>query len=391
MKVLIVGGGIGGLAAALGLRRAGHHVTVLERSPVSGELGSGLVLAPNGVRALDLLDEGCGRRVREVGGGGDTSTPFPFLTPAGKVKSASVFADLESRWGAPLLPIRRRDLHAVLRAALPDEVVQLGRRVEGIEEDAAQVTARLAGGDRLSADLLVGADGVRSQVRRQVADGAELRYLGVTSVRGVAKVGDHPYANGFLTQGPGLQVFTAALGDGGLYWAATINAPEGTWPALDVETARARLLARVRGWHHPLPDVVADTPPEDLVVTDIHDLAPLPRWSTARVTLLGDAAHPMSPFMGMGANTALEDAATLAHRLPAAGEVPPGALAAALGSYEQARRDRTARIARMSRQVGMTGQWENRLAITLRDAGMKVAMRFTDSDKQDAWMYGWRP
>jgi 2-polyprenyl-6-methoxyphenol hydroxylase-like FAD-dependent oxidoreductase len=130
--------------------------------------------------------------------------------------------------------------------------------------------------------------------------------------------------------------------------------------------------------------MVAATPLEDLVVTDIHDRPPLSSWSKGRVTLLGDAAHPMSPFMGQGANMAIEDALCLARSISESAEA-----GAAFRAYEAERLERTTRMAKQSRQVGMMGQWENPLACWLRDRLMSVMSRFMDQQKQEQWLYGY--
>jgi 2-polyprenyl-6-methoxyphenol hydroxylase-like FAD-dependent oxidoreductase len=385
-RAIIVGGGIGGLAAAIALHHRGLDVAVFERRDEFREVGSGLVLAPNGVRALDAIGDGgvLGRKVREVGAAEPASVPYPFLTPAGRVKSEFEAGDVEVKWGAPLVPIRRVELHDLLQDALPAGALHAGARLKDLAQDPSGVTATFAGGGHEEGTLLVGADGVNSTVRRLLHGDTPPRYLGITSVRGLVALPDNPHPAGFLTQGPGLQVFVTPVRGGRLYWAATINAPEGEWPALGGAAARDRLAARVAGWHDPVERMVAQTPLDELVVTDIADLPSLPRWSVGRATLLGDAAHPMSPFLGQGANVALEDAVVLARRLETAASVPDG-----LAAYEAAQRERSARIAKQSRQIGMVGQWERPAAIWVRDTGLRLFGRFLSSEKQDRWLYAY--
>jgi 2-polyprenyl-6-methoxyphenol hydroxylase-like FAD-dependent oxidoreductase len=387
VDILVVGGGIGGLAVAVGLLRSGHRVRVFEGAERFEEVGSGVVLSPNGVRALDNLDEEIGRSVRAKADPG-RHVPFPLLASDGRVKSRSFGPDqaVEERYGAPMVPIRRRTLHTLLRAAVPDEALEPGRRLTGLAEDAGGVTATFADGSQARGQLLVGADGLWSTVRRHVAPHVSPRYLGVTSVRGIAAVPDNPHPAGFLSQGPGLQVFATRLADGPLYWAASINALEREWPGLTADEVRRTLATRLHGWHDPVSRLVAETPDEELVVTDLYDMPALSHWSTSRVTLLGDAAHPMSPFLGQGANTALEDAVSLRRRLA---ELPTAR--EALAAYEAARCGRTARLTKASRRIGKLGQWENPLAIALRDTAMRVAMRVTGAKDPHADLFRFEP
>lgn len=381
MDVLVIGAGIGGPGTALGLVRAGHNVRIFEQEDPSEGVGSGLVLSPNGIHALDYLDPALGQRVREEAV--STAGPFPYLSPAGEVKVHVPESDIEAKWGAPLVPIRRRLLRRLLLDALPAELATC-RRLVSVEENGDEVVARFADGSAERGDLLIGADGVWSVVRHVNAD-AEPRYLGVTSVRGVGPAPAQPYPRGFCSQGPGLQIFAARLRDGLVYWAATINAAEGEWPRLPVEEGRSRLAQLVCDWHEPVPQLIAQTPEDELVITDIHVMDPLRSWSTARVTLVGDSAHPMAPFLGQGANAALEDAATFCRVLS---ETPDPSKA--LREYEAARISRTTRLATISRRIGVLGQSENRVGMAVRDIAMRMFMRFGGGNG-DSWLYGYEP
>lgn len=376
--MLVIGGGIAGLSLAHGLLARGHAVRVFERHPAPDPGGSGLVLSPNGILAADRLSPELGSQLRRLA---PAAEPFRYLSPSGREKGRDETAAVEQAWQAPMVPIRRQTLYGLLRAPLPPDVLVTGARFEQLSQDGHRVTARFADGREARGDLLVGADGLRSQVREQVVPGLHPRYLGCTSLRGLAPL---PIRSGFLTQGPGLQLFTAPLRDGSSYWAATVNAPEGSWTGLAPGAARQRLAALTAGWHDPVPAMVAATPESALVLTDTYELPMLPRWTDGRVALIGDAAHPMAPFLGQGANAALEDAAALAHRLhrstPAEGPQP------ALAGFEAARRERVARMVAMSRRLGQVGQLENRLALLLRDAAMTLAFRL-GAGRQVNWLY----
>jgi 2-polyprenyl-6-methoxyphenol hydroxylase-like FAD-dependent oxidoreductase len=278
--------------------------------------------------------------------------------------------------------LRRAALHAVLadHAARAGATVRTGRAVTGWTDRGAAVTV-----DGVDADLLVGADGLRSAVRRQLLGDGEPRYRGYTSVRGTGpRPPAHPH--GFIAHGRGLILFTAPVDAEHVYWVASIAAPEGRWPAKDRATAHRDLLDALRGWHPDLVAPVAAADPGQLVLTDIHDRDPVPDWHRGRVVLLGDAAHPMSYTLGQGANQALEDAVTLAHHL-AHGPGPDAALAA----YAAARVPRTAEVVRTSRTMGAVGHARHPLTAWARDRVMGLVGRVGDQDRRNAGLFGWQP
>jgi 2-polyprenyl-6-methoxyphenol hydroxylase-like FAD-dependent oxidoreductase len=381
-RVIIIGGGIGGLALAVGLQRRGVDCQVYERAAALREVGSGIVIAPNGIKALDALDPEVGQRVRSAAPPVFSQDPYPFLHASGRVKMSFAAQDIQARWGAPLVPIHRAELHTILKDGLPSTILHTNAKFATLKQDAQGVTAHFESGQSVNGTVLVGADGLRSQVRTQLFGNVAPDYLGITSIRGVVQLEDNPYPQGFLTSGQGIQIFTASLNRNRLYWTATVNAPEGEWTRKSGSQAQADLIQRVRKWHEPVVRMIEQTPLDQLVVTDIYDRPPLPTWSQGLVTLVGDAAHPMSPFQGMGANMALEDAAVLS-RLLAECESAQDAFV----RYEDVRKARAERVAKESRQIGMMGQWENPFAIWLRDRMMPLMMRFMDTEKQDAWMY----
>lgn len=386
MDILIAGAGIGGLCAALGLARLGHWVQVIDQAEPDARPGSGLVLSPNGIRALDRIAPAIGQRIRtEAVADPD---PFSYVAHTGRVKVRTPADHIETKWRAPLVPVRRSVLLGELLAALPPGTLTTDRRLIDVRESESHVVARFTDGTSARTDLLIGADGVWSMARRHLSPATRPRYLGITSVRGITAVGEHPYPGGFFSQGPGLQIFSSPLRDGGLYWAATLKAPEHQWPQLHSEYAREKLTALVSDWHNPIPQLVQETPADQLIVTDVHDVRPLRHWSTGRVTLLGDAAHAMAPFLGQGANAAIEDAATLARQIgraaaPRTGQSP----ATALSAYQTIRQRRTLRMSRMSRRIGVLGQWENPISTSLRDTAMRLALRF-GGDGPEGWLYG---
>ncbi len=390
-SVAVAGAGVGGLAFGIAARRHGIAVTVLERARTLGDVGSGLVLAPNGVTALsalggdvlaDVLDAG-----EVLGRLGTTGHRSRFLTSRGTTLASVSFDGSEATWGVPLVSLLRSRLQEVLLRHAEEAGVRVctGQAVGRFTERPDGVTLRLADGSDLQADLLVGADGLRSAVRAQLLGDGEPSYRGYTAVRGTGPApATHP--DGFIAYGRGLILFAAGIGAGRLYWVASITSPPGVWPAKDPRTAHRDLTALLGGWHPDLVSVVAGADPAAVVLTDIHDREPVGTWHRGRAVLLGDAAHPMVYTMGQGANTTLEDAVVLAHHLAEGGDLD-GALAA----YSSERGPRTARIVKQSRTMGAVGQTRNPVGAWARDRMMSLMTRFGDPQKQNAAVFGWQP
>lgn len=350
-KVIVAGGGIGGPAAAIGLRQLGCDVTVYEQAPALEAVGAALSLWKN---ALDALSElGLWQRLRkaslpDVQGG--------IWTRDGELLVEADTAGLKRRFGRALAAVHRADLQEALVAGLGEEQMVLGRRCVGFEQDGEGVTAHFADGGRARADLLIGADGLRSAVRAQMHGEQSPRYAGYTAWRAVV-----PFAGKLRTGeswGRGARHGRLPLPGGRVYWFATRNAPEGE----QAESGeKAALLATFAGWHEPVEALIWATDEGKILRNDIYDRPPLARWGEGRVTLLGDAAHPMTPNLGQGAGQTLEDAVVLRNCVRKRGLTP-----AALRAYETRRMPRTASIVRASRLVGAVGQWEHLAAVALR-------------------------
>lgn len=359
-KFLIIGGGIGGLCVAIALRKAGFQAAVFEQAPELKEIGAGLTLWSNAIRALDKL--GIGHAVRAL----RPELRHAALRDASGRVLMELPADAYDRaFGAPNVPLHRADLQSILLSALPADAVHLGARCDGFTEDPAGVTARFADGGTHRGDLLVGADGLRSVVRRQIFGPEPLRYAGYTAWRGVCRFPhDDPRLVAGETWGRGRRFGIVPLGGGRIYWFAAADAPEGEsdGPA----GAKSRLLSLFGDWHEPIRELLDATDNAGINRRDLYDRKPRLRWSSpgGRVTLLGDAAHPTTPNLGQGACQAIEDAVVLADCLAhSKGDVPD-----ALRAYESRRAPHTARVVFTSRRIGRIAQWSNPLACKLRDA-----------------------
>ncbi|MEV5707504.1 FAD-dependent monooxygenase [Actinoallomurus sp. NPDC052274] len=353
---IVAGGGIGGLAAALALIGRGWRVQVLEQAAEFGEVGAGLSLWPNGVRALEAL--GVGASVREHA---LPETQAGFRDVSGRWLSRTDTAELERRYG-PVVMIHRADLLDILRRAVPGAALRTGATVTAVDTDGPRV--RVAHTQGVShADLLVGADGINSTVRRSIwPQAAAPRYAGYTAWRLVVDTG--PLSAGGETWGRGERVGISPLPGGRAYLFGVASVPAGQRSA-DGELAELR--RRFAHWHDPIPALLAAASEDAVKRHDIYELPPLRSYATGRVALLGDAAHAMTPNLGQGANQALEDAVTLAPLLDAHSTVP-----AALAAYDRDRRPRTQMIAERSRRIGVLAQSTSAPGRALRDRLMRL-------------------
>jgi salicylate hydroxylase len=387
VRVLVVGGGIGGLALAVGLRDRGADVEVFERAKTFGNTGSGVELTPNGVKSLTCICAGLGSAAVRSGWPSTRHVaPIPVLRADGKLLRSRDLAGFPEKWGAPLVGILRSELHRLLTEAADRPgagklTVHHDATVTSVASTARHASLELADGRTAEGDVVIGADGVRSTVRGIVVPGSGARYM-FASIRGIApRTAEH--TDGFVVVGPAGHFFAEAVDAQRAFWTATVKAPEGSWPARSAETAKGDLLDLWGDWAQPMPTMVAATDLSDIVVTDVHDCSPLPRWHSGRVALLGDAAHPIGPVLGQGANMALEDAAFLSKAL-AERDVP-----AALRWYERTRSRRANRIIRHTRVVALLGHTTNPAAARLRD--VVIRMRRRDETYRDKELYSYRP
>lgn len=361
----MIGAGIGGLSAAIALRRVGLEVTVHERAPELREVGAGLMLWANALRALDAL--GAGDAVRAA------TMPVARVTLAAReghrVQRRIETAPFERALGyAPFVGfVHRAELVAALAGLLPAGSLRFGHELVGVEERGERVAVRFANGHTDEADLLVGADGLRSAVRAALICDAPPRYAGYTCWRGVAP---RPAALApgelHLWTGRGAQVGLNAMTEDRVYWFATRNAPAGG----RAPDERAAALDAFRGWAAPLPELIAATPADRVLRGDILDRPPARPWTRGRVVLVGDAAHPTTPNFGQGGGMAIEDAVVLARRLATAPDV-----AAALAGSEAERFARAAAVTNEAWAFGRMLQWEHPAAVAVRDALAGLALR----------------
>jgi len=384
----VVGAGIGGLAAAAGLRRAGWHVTVCERAASLEPVGAGLALAPNGLRALDVIGAGEGLRglavAQEVG---IRRSDGRWLT---RSTTGRMISD---RFGDPVILLPRTAVIDALAACLPGGVLSLATEVTSVEPggkagQGGTATARVVTtAGELDADLVVAADGIGSGTRSALFPGHPgLRYAGFTTWRLLTGpvTGHFPMAESW---GHGTVFGVMPLSDGRVYCYAAAPADPGA-RAGDELAELARLFG---AWHEPIPALLAIARPQDVLRHDVAELAaPLPSFQRGRAALLGDAAHPMTPNLGQGACQALEDAAVIS-RLAAGTE--PNAVARMLARYTAARLPRTTDVVRWSRRAATMTTWASPPAVAFRNTAVWLTGKLAPGAalRSLAPIYGWQP
>ncbi|MFD5885492.1 FAD-dependent oxidoreductase [Streptomyces sp. NPDC060334] len=370
--VVVVGAGIGGLTAAVALHRKGWRVTVCERVPEPSAVGAGIVLAPNALRALDVIGFDAGRAA-----GRTVAAAMGVRRPDGSWLSRADTAEMAARYGRPPLAVHRQSLTAALAAALPADTIRYGTAVTSVEQPDGNAArggyglpvVRTADGAQLPADLVVAADGIHSPLRRRYfPHHPGLRYSGETAWRTVlpaAPDGARPVAEAAAaeTWGRGERFGTVPLADGRVYVYATAVVPEGRRPA-DV---RAELLRRFGTWHDPIPTLLERIDPATALRHDLYDLAaPLPRHHLGRLVWIGDAAHAMTPNLGQGGCQAIEDAVVLAHL------VDGPDVTTALAAYDAARGARTDALRVRARRAGRIAALTHPLAVAARDLAVRA-------------------
>ena len=350
----IIGGGIGGLSAAVALRQRGVRVGVYEQAPALGEIGAGLMVQANSLRVLTRLGV-----VDRVAQAGERMTEWRHSHADGTVISRETFSTGPENM---FFGMHRADLLDALVATLPEDVVHTGYQCVGFEEDAGRAVVRFDNGVSVDADVVIAADGIHSTLQRYVVQRSELVFSGITTYRGslpARRVPEWPAGTIRFWSGQGRYLLAYRIRRGELLnFVGFMPADEEMRKSWSAPGDSATLAAAYADWDPLVRKIVSEV--ETTFRWGLYDREPLPRWSRGRLTLLGDAAHPSLPHMGQGSNQAIEDAMGLATLLKdASAEDAPRALV----SYERLRHDRTAQVQRTSRMNASYS--ENAEAFTL--------------------------
>ncbi|MFF7633252.1 FAD-dependent oxidoreductase [Kitasatospora sp. NPDC008050] len=363
MKALVIGAGIGGLTTAIALRRHGVDVEVLEAAPEARTSGGGLGIASNATKVLRALDIDLA-----AAGVGRVCEHFRLCTASGRPLRELPIRSIAEELGSPVVNVRRSDLIDLLRRSLAGTPVRHGAEAVSYRREAEGVSVLCADGRTLAADLLVGADGIRSVVRAQSAGPEPVHEYGY-----VCWIATVPFRHRRLPDGGAVHYWGSGqrfglidIGGGQAYWWGTKNLPPEQ--ARRWSGGRAEILRSYQGWAEEVREVVARTPQESITAVPAQDRSFLESWGDGPVTLVGDAAHPMLTSLSQGAGSAIEDGYALAHHLARAGDVATG-----LRRYEAARRERARSLVAASRRLSRLEQLGNPLVVGLRNLALRYA------------------
>lgn len=351
VRIAIVGGGIGGLTVALALKEFGFEAEVYEQAPALLDVGAAIAIWPNAMRVLERLS--LGAMIRKHAG---EMAEIRWLDRRGNLINRVSISNA--------VALHRADLQSTLLQAVPPSWIKLGHTLVAYETLQDKVVARFGNNEEIEVDFLIGADGIHSNVRKQLIGRGEATCRGYTVWRGIASEAPQPIPPNTAIEihGRGQRFGIGPVGAGRIGWWAAANATE---PAAthehQREDAQHELLRLFAGWYAPTVELIEATLPQTILTTSAFDREPNPTWGNKRVTLLGDAIHPTTPNLGQGGCLAIEDAIVLARCFE-----KYGANEIALREYERCRYSRTAAVTKYSRYYGRVGQWENVFARGLK-------------------------
>jgi salicylate hydroxylase len=385
-KILIAGAGIGGLNAAANLLKAGHEVTVFEQAPELTEIGAGIQMSANAMHGLIHL--GLGPAIARIG---VRPQAYVFkLFDTGEVIQRFALSDEHERLnGAPYVQMHRADLHNLLAAKvreLAPDAIRLDCRVTGFRENAQGVEVRFANGGAANGDVLIGADGLKSAVRQQIAGNVPATYTGDAAWRVTLPSARVP--RGLVDEvmsvwmGPGGHFIAYYIRAGGalLNFVGLVETPEVSEESWTAKFPWTKFKRDFAVWHDDVQTLIDAADRDECYRWSLFSRPPLSNWSTERVTLLGDAAHPTLPYLAQGAAMAIEDGLVLTRALDMSPSIDE-----ALDIYQRNRIGRTSRIVEQSAA--------NRALFHMRDTD-EIRAHFAKTDEgatRNAWLYSYNP
>ena len=342
VRIAIIGGGIGGLTAALAFQQSGFQAEVFEQAPELLEVGAAIAMWSNAMRVLDRL--GLAEKILQYGG---VVEELCWMNQDGFELNRVRISDHQT----PAVALHRSDLQRTLWQALPESTIHLGHTIVDLKQQRDKIIATFANGNIVEADFVIGADGIHSRVRAQLLDDGDPLRRGYTIWRGTSPVtpAGIPPGVGIELYGRGKRFGVGPVGLGRTGWWASAN------------TDNTHLTDMFVGWYAPVIELIEATSPASVLKTIATDREPNKNWGAGRMTLLGDAIHPTTPNLGQGGCQAIEDALVLARCFE-----KYGASEEALRNYERLRHRRTATLTRISRLYGRVGQLESVWARALR-------------------------
>jgi salicylate hydroxylase len=381
-RIAIIGGGIGGLTAAQALLRRGFEVAVFESQPELKEIGAGVALGPNAMKALRAI--GLEQPVRAIGWEAEAHALRNWKTARAITLTANGIQT--ERYGAAPCFAHRADLLDALAGELPAEIVTLGARCVSVDGDGEVASARFKDGSEIEADVVIGADGIHSAVRTSLFGEDAPRFTGKICYRSVIAVdavpGGPPPPENVTWLGPHGAIVVYRVRRGELINVVSHYDDETfkheSWIT---ECDRAEVIERYAGWHESLVRLFSAS--ELWYKWALYDRDPIPRWTRGRASVLGDAAHPMLPYLGQGAGQTMEDSCVLAAALASMPEDLPGGLE----RYERARRPRASSVVLAARARGVDNHLVSPLAAWRRD--LRIAVRKRLGSDQEGRGGGW--
>ncbi len=337
VQIAIIGGGIGGLTAALALRQYGFEPEVFEQAPALLDVGSAIALWSNAMRVLDRLQL-AGEIVEHAG----LLKEIHWLDQQGRLINQ---VRISGERIFPSVALHRADLQHVLLQALPESSIHLGDTLVNYQPRSDRIIATFSNGQTIDADFLIAADGIHSRVRAQFINDGDPIERGYTIWRGISPATPSAIPPGTALElyGRGKRFGIGPIGLGRTGWWATVN-----------NSNTNDLSKPFAGWYPPVLELIETTPPSSILKTGAFDRLPVRNWGDGRMTMIGDAIHPTTPNLGQGGCLAMEDAVVLGRCFE-----KYGATEEALRRYERCRYKRTTMISRYSRYYGRVGQWEN--------------------------------